>query len=856
MDRRDDSRSKRRKENDVRQITPLRVLFWAAGLVVYLAVSGFLRTRGVKLGFLVALALILVAALGGEIGWRYYEYRRTHKNVPKRERKGEEISDTSVRKGILVTMILLGVVAFVALAGRLAKIMLVDHEKYERRAMGTQTTSVSVTASRGKIYDCNMNVLAASATAENIFLDPNALAKNGVDLDFLAKNLAEITGKSEKTIREKAERTNSQYEVIAQRQNQEVCDKVRAFIEENSITGVHLEPSSIRYYPYNALGAQILGFTNSDNDGAEGLEAYYNSTLKGTAGAVITTKGNAGTEMLYPYEKYYKASDGNSLVLTIDTTVQTYLQKQMQDAIDRYDVLNGAFGIVMDVDTGAVLAMCTLGSYDPNNYLEIYDPKASEQVQDLYEAATKYPDESEAQKAAYDAYNARVAQERLKQWRNRCVSDGYEPGSTFKVITLAAALDSGKVTLNDNFFCGGKETFEGRSQPVNCWRHSGHGEETTAQALQLSCNIAFGHIGMMMGGDTLYDYARAFGLMETTGIDLPGEAGGIFHSRSRLADYAVNGTSYLIATSFGQSIKPTAMQMVRAIAAVVNGGYLVEPYVVSEVIDEDGNVVEKHTRNVLRQVISEETSATMCELLESVVTEGTAGNAKVVGYRIGGKTGTAEKLDQIVDEEGNYTDDKIVSFVGVAPMENPKYVVLIALDTPTTASGQYVSGGVMAAPTVAAVFEDILPYLGVEANYTAEDRYRVNSVMPQCIGMTEAEAAKVLGDNYLEYRIIGSGSKIVSQIPSAGRDVPGYSTVLLYTDDSMPTEKAVVPDLKGKTVAEATKAMNDAGLYLQAKGTDQEAWHVVVTSQDIAAGTEVDLGTTVTVIFADTTAMD
>ncbi len=591
--------------------------------------------------------------------------------------------------------------------------------------------------------------------------------------------------------------------------------------------------------------------------------------------------------------------------------------------------------------------MATLGGYDPNDYLEVFDAGQNAELEELYDAAVKYPEGSEERQTAFNTYNSAVAAARLKQWRNRCVSDGYEPGSTFKLITLAAALDSGAVTLNDTFYCGGAEKIEGRSQVLNCWRHSGHGTETTAQTLQNSCNIAFAHIGLQMGGDTLYDYCRAFGLMETSGIDLPGEASGLFHSRERLSNYAAYGTSYLTSTAFGQSIKPTPIQLVRAVAAIVNGGYLLEPYVVSEVLDEDGNIIEQNSRTVVRQVISEETSAIMCDLMESVVTVGTAKNAKVVGYRVGGKTGTAfgqsikptpiqlvravaaivnggyllepyvvsevldedgniieqnsrtvvrqviseetsaimcdlmesvvtvgtaknakvvgyrvggktgtaEKLDQR-NENGEETDDKITSFIGVAPMDDPKYVILVALDTPNPTTGQYISGGVMGAPTVAAVFEDILPYLGVEPDYSSEDMYRVNISMPSLKGMTESEAANVLSENYLEYRIIGDGNQIVSQIPAAGKMVPGHSTVLLYTDESMPTDKVQVPDLMGMTVSQTTQTLSDLGLYLQAKGTDKEAWHVVVTSQDIDAGTEVDRGTTITVIFADTTDMD
>ena len=773
----------------------------------------------------------------------------------KRKRPPQEVTDTGIRKGILALTVLFGIVAFVVLAGRLVKLMLVDHEYYQSKAISNQTRSTSVTASRGTVYDRNMEVLAASTSVENIFLDPLELKQNHVDIDFLAENLAVLLDLDEEYIKKQASDTAMRYKLLRRKQGKEVCDAVRQFVSDNDIVGVHLEPDSLRYYPNCATASQLLGFTNTENKGSEGLEAYYNSILEGTAGAVITTKGNNETEMLYSYETYYEATDGDSLVLTIDLTVQKALEKQIRDAIDRYDVQNGAFGIVMDAQTGDILAMATLGGYDPNSYLTIYDDDVEIELEAQYQAAMEYPEDSEEREQALSAYNSAVAAARLKQWRNRCVSDGYEPGSTFKLFTLAAGLDSGAVTLNDTFYCTGAEKLEGRQQPLNCWRHSGHGSETTAQALQNSCNIAFAHMGLKIGGGTLYDYCRAFGLMEQTGIDLPGEASGLFHSRERLADNDTYGTSYLIATSFGQTVKPTPIQMVTAVSAVVNGGYLLEPPVVSQVLDEKGNVLESYGRTVVRQVISEETSATMCELIESVVTEGTAKNAKVAGFRIGGKTGTAEKTDTREDN-GQLTNDKIVSFVGIAPMNDPRYVVLVALDTPNPASGIYISGGVMAAPTVAAVFEDILPYLGVEAEYEEGDMSRINVRMPDVSGMSESKAAAVLQESGLSYRILGSGSSIVSQLPKEGRELPTGSTVLLYTDDSMPTDPVTVPNLMGMNVTDATKALTDCGLYLQAKGTDSTAWHVVVTDQDIAAGTQVERGTTVTVLFADTSDMD
>lgn len=778
---------------------------------------------------------------------RYRRKRRSGRNP--------EVPVTHVRKGIFAMMICLGILSFCAVAGMLVKLMLIDHNKYEEKAIRNQTRTTSVTASRGTIYDRNMNVLAASSSVENIFLDPLELEQNKVDVDALSNALARILDLDASWIKEQAADVKYRYKMLKRRQTQEICDQVREYISANKIIGVHLEPDSMRYYPYGTLAAQLLGFTNTENVGSEGLESYYNSYLEGTAGAVITTKGNNETEMLYSYEKYYQASDGDSVVLTIDTTVQYYLEKQLQDAVDRYDVKNGAFGIVFDVNSGDIVAMSTLGSYDPNQYLEIYDMEKNDELTQLYEEAAKLPEGSAERTAAFEAYNNAVAAARLKQWRNRCVSDGYEPGSTFKIITLASALDSGAVTLNDHFYCGGSEKFEGRSQTLSCWRLAGHGAETTAEALQNSCNIAFAHIGLQMGGDTMYDYCRAFGLMEKTGIDLPGESSGLFHSRERLADNANYGTSYLISTSFGQTVKPTPIQLVRAIAAVVNGGYLLEPHVVSEVVDSDGNVVQKNSRTVVRQVISEETSKTMCQLIESVVTEGTAKNAQVVGYRIGGKTGTAEKTDQR-DENGSLTRDKIVSFVGIAPMDDPKYVVLVALDTPSSSSGYYISGGQMGAPTVAAIFEDILPYLGVEGEYSAEDMSRVAVRMPNVVGLTEADANKRLEENYLNYRIIGDGDKIVSQIPAHGRELPGNSTVLLYTDDSMPTDQVAVPDLSGLTVAQANQALADCGLYMQAKGVDSSASYVIAAQQDIDPGVQVARGTMIVVTFIDTTATD
>ena len=784
-------------------------------------------------------------------------------------REQNQRANRTILRRTLVLMVLCGIVAFVPLIGTLYHLMITEHDYYPEKAIKNQTRSTNLTATRGVIYDANMNVLASSSTVETVFIDPNEIAEqmkqpeNSNLLDQIARGLGEILDVEPSFVYEQAADKQYRYKVIKRKISEELADEVRAFISENSITGVYLETDLKRYYPNSSLAAQALGFVSSDNNGSEGLEAYYNEELSGTAGKVVTSKGNYGSEMLYTYEKYYDASDGSSLITTIDSTVQAYVEKNLQNAIDKYDIKNGAFCIVMDVNTGEIKAMATLGSYDPNNYLEIYDDTTALLLENERAAALALPEASAAYEAAIETYKQDVAAARMAQWRNRCVSDGYEPGSTFKLITLASALDSGTVTLNDSFYCGGQEKFTGREQILNCWKSAGHGAQTTAQALGNSCNIAFGHIGLRMGGDTFYDYLKSFGVMEKTGVDLPGEASGLFYERKYLNDPANYGTSYLITSSFGQSFRITPMQLVRAVAAIVNGGYVLEPYIVSEVVDADGNTVEKNEKTVLRQVISQQTSETMRTLMEQVVTEGTASAARTPGYRVGGKTGTSEKLDEY-DENGQQVKDKIVSFVGVAPIDDPKYVVLVALDTPAysensekyTVHGMYISGGLMAAPTVRDIFLDILPYLGVEPDYGSEDIRGVNFTVPDVIGMDETEAGELLAEKTITYRVVGSGSVVTDQLPVAGSQVPGNSQIILYMGAEKQATRVEVPDFIGCSVADVNYLASNAGLYVQAKGTDRTDVYVLAAYQDIDPGTEVDRGTTITVEFSSTGASD
>ena len=749
--------------------------------------------------------------------------------------------DSAQHVRLIIVMAVLGLGALLVVIWRLYDLMIVNYEYYAGLALRNQTRTTTVTASRGDIYDRNMNLLATDVGVENVYLDPRELKQSKADIPRIADFLGELLDKDPSWIQEQARDLKTRYKQVAARVDEETAGKIRSFINENQISGIHLEPNSQRLYPYGTLAAQVIGFTNASNEGSEGVEAAYDSFLSGSAGRVITTKGNNEMDMPFSYENFVSTNAGCSLVLTIDSTVQACLEKQMQAAIDRYDVQNGAFGLVMHAKTGEILAMATLGSYDPNNYLEIYEEEAAARV--------------EALKGDTEAYKAALNGARLKQWRNRVLSDGYEPGSTFKVLTMAAALDCGAIDLNTAFHCGGAEQIPGRSQLLHCWRHQGHGAEKTAQALQNSCNIAFAHIALKLGGERFYEYIEKFGILEKTGIDLAGESKGIFFDQELIVNTDKWGTASLTSGSFGQTFKITPLQLVRAIASVVNGGNLMEPYIVSEIFDADGNTVMKAEPTVVRQTISEETSATMRELIRSVVTEGTAKNAQVAGFSIGGKTGTSEKID-VLDENGQPTLDKIVSFVGIAPMEDPEYIVLVALDTPSRQTGIYISGGVMAAPTVGAVMADILPYLGVERRFSEEDPASQTLVLEDLTGFSQKDAEKYLKSVSLSAIIIGQGDSVSGQIPGPGERVPGGSQVVLYLGE-MPEETLVkVPDFSGMNRARAAEAAGVLGLYILASGNTDISPNVTVVSQDIPANSRIPAGSTITLHFTDNTSRD
>ena len=774
----------------------------------------------------------------------------------KQRRKKEYLrirGDSGQHRRILAIGLVLGMLAFVPVAIRLYGLMVNEYDYYADLALRNQTRSTKVTANRGVIYDINMNILACSEGVEDIYFNPHELKQSGADIQKISTDIARLLELSEQWVLEQAQDMKMRYKKLATAVDEETASVIRSYINENRISGIHLEPSSKRTYPFGSLASQVIGFTNASNTGSEGVEAAYDAFLSGRAGNVITTKGNNEMDMPFSYEKYLASKDGCSVILTLDTTVQMILENCIEKAITSYDVRNGAFGMVMHVKTGQILAMATMNGYDPNQYQQIADPDENARLEQMRLEYLSYPSDSSEFLQRKEAYQQALTDARLQQWRNRCISDGYEPGSTFKVLTLAAALDSGAVDLDTSFFCSGAEQIPGRAQRLHCWRSTGHGAEKTPQALQNSCNVAFAHIGLKLGGDRFYSYIKDFGILERTGIDLLGESGGVFFDKNIITDTEKWGTASLTSASFGQTFKLTPLQLVRAIAAVVNGGNLMEPYIVSEVINADGETVLKQEPTVVRRVIREETSKTMCALLESVVAEGTAKNASVSGYSIGGKTGTSEKID-VFDENGQRVQDKIVSFVGIAPMDDPEYIVLVALDTPSRSTGIYFSGGVMAAPTVGAVMESMLPYLDVAPVQTELSTQSV--IMEDLEGLTQKQVRSVLEEEGLSLLSHGDGEFATAQIPSPGQMLPGGSEVIVYFGEEIQVTEVAVPDFTGMNRQQASDLAASTGLYVLVKGNTALDMNVVVTEQSVPAESTVPKGTTISLHFADVKASD
>ena len=745
----------------------------------------------------------------------------------------------------LVLMAVFGVALFALLLARLFQLQILDHERYEKLALEQQLRDAPTAAARGVIYDTKMQKLAVSASVDNVYVSPAEIQAYGEDPALIAEGLSRILGLDYDELLQKCGQTGSWYVTVARKLEREQADAVRQFKNENNLRGVRLETDTKRYYPNSSLACHLIGFVGTDNTGLEGIEARYDSLLSGTAGRTRRLTNAFGTDLLFEqFEEFEPGEDGCDIVTTIDSTIQYYIEKQLRQAVADFDIQNGAGAIAMDVKTGAILAMASLDGYDLNHFLDV-----SDEVQAIIDAEPDPEEKSAIRQAA-----------QVRQWRNKALSDTYEPGSTFKIITLSMALEEGVVNEQSSFFCPGSVSVKGRSSPIRCWKTEGHGSQNLTQAVQHSCNAAFVNIGLRVGAERFYDYCEAFGFLDKTGnpddqlsartgIDLAGESGSIWWSENTFC--SERNLSQLAAASFGQTFTITPLQLITAVSACVNGGYLMQPYVVRQVLNPDGAVASERQPTLRRQVISEETSAKVRAILEQVVgdpKEGTGRNAAVAGYRIGGKTGTSEKVSL---EAQTGVKQYIVSFIGVAPADDPQIAVLVFLDTPSNASGVYVSGGQMAAPVVGAMLADILPYLGVEPDLSEDETARMDVQMPSLTGLSVQEAAKRVQDADLRYRSIGSGDAVTGQLPAAGQSIARGTEIILYLGAEPSEELESLPELVGMTYEQARDTLSYYGLYLRTVSPVGETGEQRVSTQSAAPRTLLTHGSVVTVTLMD-----
>ena len=783
---------------------------------------------------------------------------------------------------ILVLSGLFGVLTFGILFCKLWQLQVVQHEKLENKAITQQTREISSTANRGTIYDRSGETLAMSATVYNIQLSPKEIlacqeayrekaanaAENGKTLDypeptneFIASNLAQILDLDEADILKRLAKTSSMYEMIKWRVEDDERDAVISFINENHITGIYTPPTTKRYYPKNSLAAQVIGWVNySEGRGAYGVEAQYDEALSGETGRIVTAKNGDGTQMLYRYEDYYDATDGDNLTLTLDSAIQSYCESILKKGIEQFEVQDGGFCIAMDPNTGEILAWANSPTYDLNNPRVVSDPVLNQYLADIESGA--YTKEEAYQKALAEGASSEEARDKAisaaetevlyTQWTNKAITSTYEPGSTFKSIVLAAALEEGVVTENSHFYCPGYIMVEGWSRPISCSKKApGHGDQDLALAVANSCNPALIDIGKKLGAEKFYEYWENFGFTSKTGIELPSEEKSTFWDKELFV--SPSGVTQLATASFGQRFTTTPIHLITALSAVINGGHLLEPYLVQSVTDAEGNVVSYHEPKEVRQVISQETSDLVRSYMESVVNDpgGTGKNAKVEGYHIGGKTGSSQTLDS--------KDHIIVSFLGFAPADDPEVIVLLGYDWPqpaapgenTTADGIYISGGNMAAPMAGELIANILDYLGYEKS--GSDVNANGVTIPHLVGKTPEEARTALNNLGLNVRLSGEGAVVTDQMPTAGSSVPKGSSTVLYLGEEKPETTVEMPDLSGMTYDEAKAALEKVGLYLEATGTGESG---KVFSQSVNAGTVLDVGTAVEVKFTDDTAPD
>lgn len=709
-------------------------------------------------------------------------------------------------------------VFMLALIGNLFWIQIIHGEEYRLKAERNQLSDTIVNAHRGTIYDSNMKIIAQSASAWLVYINPSKISTDE-QKKLLTDCFTEMFELDRETVEKKVNKSESGYEKIIGQIDNTKKDALTQFLSEHSdeklSTIVGIDPDTKRYYPLNSFASTVVGFTGSEDTGRAGLELKYNTELTGQAGRIITAKNALAGEMPNDYETTYDAQQGYSLVLTIDEVIQYYLEQQLAQAIEETQA-KYAYGIVMDVKTGAILGMSTKPDYDLNSPYTISSNKVLEEIE-------KIENDEEKSKTKLDAQFA--------QWRNRAISDSYEPGSVFKVFVAAAALEEGVMTPETQYTCSGQIQVANRIQ--HCFHNTAHGTQTVAQALPNSCNTFFITMGQRLGKEAFFKYFEAFGFTEKTGIDLPSEAAPVAGRTYYDVDHL--GISELSSASFGQTFQATPIQMITAVASIGNGGKLMTPYVVSKILDENGNIVSETSPVVRRQVISEKTASLIAGYMEQVVISGTAKNAYVAGYHISGKTGTSEKL--------TVKGQDIASFAGFAPSNDPRIAVLIAVDEPQGVT----TGGAVAAPIAGRIFENILAYLNVDPQYSDEEMASTTVTAPNLIGES-ANTVKSKASGFT-VKVVGGGETVISQMPSANQSMPKGGIIVVYTEENAERQNATVPKLTGLTMSEANRVAVGAGFNIKISGTTQSGGEVLSYKQSIEEGASAEQGTIITVYF-------
>lgn len=707
-------------------------------------------------------------------------------------------------------------------AARIFYIQIFKGDEYAAKAQSQQLSDTEISAKRGTIYDCDGNILAKSATVWTIYLDPLNIPNDDKRNEIVSKlsELLSYDKDKQEELLEKSKQENH-YTVVEEQVENDVKEKISEFISDNNLAQcIGMEQTTKRYYPYNSMASSVIGFTGADDQGLSGLEQYYDEQLTGTPGRLITAKDAVSNEISNDYSTSVEPKDGDSLILTLNQTIQYYLEKGLKNTMEEYQC-KGAYGVVMDCNTGAVLAMSSMPDYDCNNPYELtYDKN----IKEISKLKTK-KEKSVAESAAIQ-----------NQWRNFTVSDTYVPGSVFKTFIASAALEEKVVSLDTTYNCTGAIQVE--DYTMHCHYHPGHGVQTLTQGLENSCNPFFITIGQKLGVHNYFKYFEAFGFTDITNIDLPGEASPQYYKENQY------GIVELSSASFGQTNSLTPIQVCTGLCAIANGGTLLQPYIVSEIVDADGKTVQKNERTAIRQVISKETSETVCKMMKAVVDEGTGKNGYVAGYRVGGKTGTSTKLGE---SKAGEKDKYIVSFAAIAPSDDPQIAMLIIIDEPSEDLG----GGALCAPIAAEVVEQAMSELNVEPVYTDEELAALSKATPSVTGMDVEKAKTELKQQNFKYKVVGSGNKVVSQCPSSNEVIPSGGTIMLYTDNS--DKKTVkVPDFTGLTVSEAKSLASSSNLNIEVTGNDLTSGTVVAYRQSEEAGSKLEQGKVITVAFKNT----